>query len=89
MNPDGDQSPKTQQQPLPLTCEELMCEEGSDCIMRQQGEGEGEGGKHRGAVCKRRNIDDSDASRGPSSDDRRSNNRQRLSIESGGRLNGN
>ena len=88
MNPDGVQSPKTQQ--WPLTCEELMCEEGSDCIMRQQGGGgEGEGGRRRRAICKRRNIDGPDASQEPNDDGRRSNDRQTPSIKSGGRQNSN
>ena len=87
MSPDGVQSPKTQQQTL--MCEELMCEEGSDCIMRQQGGGGGGKGRGRGAICKRKNIADPDASREPNNEDRRSNDRQRPSIKSGGRLNSN
>jgi hypothetical protein len=95
MSPDGVQSPVAKTQQQPLTCEELMCEEGSDCIMRQLGgEGEegGRGGRRRGAICKRKNVDDDpdiDTSREPDSEDRRSNGRQGPSVKSGGRPNNN
>ena len=99
MNPDGIQSPprprRTQQQPL--TCEELMCEGGFDCIVRQQqqgggGEGEGEGGRRMGAICKRRrrSIDDRKMdSRVPSDEGRRFNDRRGPLRNSGGRSNNN
>lgn len=94
MNPDGIRSPprprRTQQRPL--TCEELMCEGGFDCIVRQQqqgggGEGEGEGGRRMGAICKRRrSMDDRKMdSRVPSDEGRRFDNRQGPSRNSGGR----
>ena len=78
MNSDRDQLAKAQ----PLTCEELMCEEGSNCIMRQ-----GKGGRRGGAICKRSRIaNDPNASR-PDDERRRSGDRWRPSTVSGGRRN--
>ena len=75
----GGQPPQVQQ---PLTCEELMCEEGSDCIMMKQ-----EGGGSRRAICKRRSVqlDDSDTSKRPSSERGGSIDRPRPLTTSGGR----